>query len=267
MNPPTELQDGVVWRLPEPTPSGSSGLPVVALVAKTTALMADISAAGTNWLAPYEDARAASFRIERVRQAYLAAHWLVRVAAGQLLSMPAAGLRLAQRCPDCGGEHGPPRIVGQEGVHVSLSHADHWVAAVAARVPVAIDIEEWHKLHLPDLLGAGVFSASEQQWLTGLPDPHRARAATRVWAHKECRVKLGRLSLDGFGGCNLEELLAVLPLVDGVRHGVHPDGCRFTQWCSSSHAATAVIASVEPAAVATTADGAQRPPVASAGDG
>lgn len=216
----------------------------VALFAPTAGLLADIATAGTGWLAPHERARVESFCVERARQGYLAAHWLVRQAAGRLLSMPAAELRLAQRCPQCGGEHGPPRIVGQEQIHVSLSHADHLVAAAAAFVPVAVDVEEWHKLHLPELLRGRVFSTDERRWLAQLPESERNRAATRIWAHKECRVKLARLSLDHFEHCNLEAELAALPLEDGIQHGVHSDGCRFTQWCSLEHAATGVVATI-----------------------
>ncbi|HQC97827.1 MAG TPA: 4'-phosphopantetheinyl transferase superfamily protein [Aquabacterium sp.] len=215
--------------------------PAVAIVAKTIAVMADVASVGTAWLAPYERERVESFRVEQARQAYLAAHWLVRQAAARLLSVAASDLRLAQHCPECGGEHGPPRIVGQEHIHVSLSHADQLVAAAAACVPVAIDVEEWCKLHMNDLLRGRVFSAAERRWLEELPVTERAHAATRVWTHKECRVKLGKLSLDDFGKCDLETELAGLALGEGTQRGVYLDGCRFTQWCSTSNAATMVV--------------------------
>ncbi|MWB98714.1 hypothetical protein [Agromyces seonyuensis] len=64
-----------------------------------------------------------------------------REALHRLTGRDAEEFRIEARCPDCGGPHGRPLVVGEPGLHVSITHADGRAVAVAARVPVGVDAE------------------------------------------------------------------------------------------------------------------------------
>ena len=127
------------------------------------------------------------------RDAYLAAHVLVRHVAAEFIS--AAGdvdrLAVVQSCPGCGGiDHGRPAIAGHPGVHVSLSHTRGVVAAIAAAGPCGIDVEAHRTGGVP----AGTLTPREQSWADGQPEP--GAAFTRLWARKEAWVKATGEALD-----------------------------------------------------------------------
>lgn len=220
-------------------PAGSHRSEVLVLVESIYRVIDDLNAAPMTWLAPYERLRARSFRSWQSQQAYLAAHWLARVAAGRLLGAAPATLMLTQRCAECGGPHGRPEIAGHPSLHVSLSHADAVVAAAAAWHPVAVDVEEWRQIAVDELLAAPVFTKSERNWIEGLPVEHRPRAGARLWVHKECFVKLGQLSLDDFAHCDLAPVISPLPLDNGLHRGIHQDRGGFVQWCDDGRQVTA----------------------------
>lgn len=140
---------------------------------------------------PSELRRAGAFRFAADRDAYLAAHALVRDCAGALLGADPAGLVLTHLCPDCGdAEHGRPII---EGVHVSLSHSRTHVAAAASHTLIGVDIEEADRPEIPD---------------TVLAPGERGDAASRVrrWVLKESLIKVGAANLDGLAGVDLSHV-------------------------------------------------------------
>ncbi|WP_017933700.1 4'-phosphopantetheinyl transferase family protein [Nocardioides sp. Iso805N] len=125
------------------------------------------------------------------REAYLAAHVLVRLVASELAGVAPERLVLAQQCPSCGGaDHGRPSIAGLPDVHVSLSHARGVVAAVAAGGACGIDVEPYRGDGVP----AGTLTAREQSWIARQPDP--GAAFTRLWTRKEAWVKATGEGLD-----------------------------------------------------------------------
>lgn len=149
------------------------------------------------------------------RAAYAAAHVLVRECAAELLGVRAAEVVLAQRCPTCGGEdHGRPCVAGH-GIHVSLSHTQGRVAAVAATARCGIDVEPVHAGPPP----RGTLTDREAAWVAAQSDP--GLPFTRLWVRKEALVKVG-----------------VVALEDAARFGVlGPDGpadevagVRLTEW-------------------------------------
>jgi 4'-phosphopantetheinyl transferase len=140
---------------------------------------------------PSELRRADAFRFAADRDAYLAAHALVRDCAGAVLGADPAGLVLTHLCPGCGGtEHGRPII---EGVHVSLSHTRTHVAAAAAGHPIGVDIEEAGRGEIPD---------------TVLAPGERGDAESRLrrWVLKEALIKVGATSLDELAGVDLSQV-------------------------------------------------------------
>ncbi|MDQ1104615.1 4'-phosphopantetheinyl transferase family protein [Nocardioides zeae] len=137
---------------------------VRAAVAATPDVLAAVGGAerARALLAPYERTRVDRLRRPEDRDDHVAAHVLVRRVAAALLAdggraVGAGDLVLEQRCPGCGDDtHGRPAVAGEDGLHVSLSHARGWVAAAAAHRPCGIDVETVTAVApLPDVLTPG----------------------------------------------------------------------------------------------------------------
>lgn len=119
------------------------------------------------------------------RDAYTAAHLLVRACAGELLGIAPGRLRLQQHCPRCGAtDHGRPSIAGEPQVWVSLSHTRGHVAAVAARTPCGIDVQT-----TAGSIPGSAITDRERAWLDAQADS--LPAFTRLWVRKEALVKAG----------------------------------------------------------------------------
>lgn len=122
------------------------------------------------------------------KQAYAAAHVLVRECAAELLGTAREEIVIEQRCARCEStEHGAPSVAGAEAVRVSLSHARGQVAAVAAIRRCGIDVEKVSRG--PDR----ALSEREVAWVAGQEDA--AYAFTRLWVRKEAMVKAGHGSM------------------------------------------------------------------------
>lgn len=135
-----------------------------------------------------ERARHERLVAEADKQAYAAAHVLVRECAAELLGTRRAEVVIEQRCERCGSvEHGAPSVAGAEAVRVSLSHARGRVAAVAATRRCGIDVERISRG--PDR----ALSPRETAWVAGQEDA--AYAFTRLWVRKEALVKAGHGSM------------------------------------------------------------------------
>ena len=69
-------------------------------------------------------------------------HLLARDVVAQVVGCHPAELAFDRTCARCGEQHGPPRVVGHPGLHVSLSRTRDLVAvAVSVDAPVGIDVE------------------------------------------------------------------------------------------------------------------------------
>ncbi|MEU4451518.1 4'-phosphopantetheinyl transferase superfamily protein [Nocardioides sp. NPDC023903] len=121
------------------------------------------------------------------KQAYAAAHVLVRECAATLLGTSREEIVIEQRCARCDStEHGAPSVAGAD-VRVSLSHARGQVAAVAATRRCGIDVEKISRG--PDR----ALSPREVAWVAGQDDA--AYAFMRLWVRKEALVKAGHGSM------------------------------------------------------------------------
>ncbi|SDL21766.1 4'-phosphopantetheinyl transferase [Nocardioides sp. YR527] len=122
------------------------------------------------------------------KQAYAAAHVLVRECAAELLVTAREEIVIDQRCARCGSaEHGAPSVAGAPAIRVSLSHTRGQVAAVAAGRRCGIDVEKVSRG--PDR----ALSPREVAWVEGQEDA--AYAFTRLWVRKEALVKAGHGSM------------------------------------------------------------------------
>ena len=113
---------------------------------------------------------------------------------------------LVQRCTDCGGDHGQPRVGDGEAVWASLTRAGGFVAVAVSTVgPVGIDLEDPGAV---DRAPLDAFGPAEREIIRDSAEP--ARTATSLWTAKEAILKA-----DGRGlRCDPRDLrLAVEPLV------------------------------------------------------
>ncbi|MFG3049576.1 4'-phosphopantetheinyl transferase family protein [Kitasatospora sp. NPDC048239] len=166
--------------------------------------------AGEHLLTTVERERAARFRYEAGRVDFIAAHVLVRLCAARLLGVPAAGLTLAQNCPDCGkGDHGKPYLPDHPDVHVSLSHTRGVVAAAAGHHPIGVDVELAGRSGALTEVAQRVLGAAELRLVEAHPEP--ARAFLRQWVRKEALIKIGRTSLDTLSAVDLSALPLDVP--------------------------------------------------------
>lgn len=90
-------------------------------------------------LAALTAAERTRFESDRHPERFLTGRMLLRELAAELTGQPLESIIVTAPCPDCGLEHGRPRV---EGLHVSLSHAgDRTVAVASLGDAVGVDVE------------------------------------------------------------------------------------------------------------------------------
>ncbi|MFE6053559.1 4'-phosphopantetheinyl transferase family protein [Kitasatospora sp. NPDC056446] len=201
-------------------------------------------------LTAVERERAARFRHESGRLDFTAGHLLVRLCAARLLGVPAAGLVLAQECPDCGlADHGKPYLPDHPGVHVSLSHTRGVVAAGAGYQPIGVDVELSARGGSLRAVARRVLTPAELAAVEADPEPDRA--FLRQWVRKESLIKIGRATLDTLGRIDLSALpLAVPP---GAPLRSRYEDLHLIDWTDPEHgAAVAAVGAAPPRIVGLT---------------
>lgn len=173
--------------------ASSSSLKVAGQLTETATVLAAIPGT-TGYLSAPEQRRAASFRRDRDRDDFIAAHALVRVVAGALLGQRPAALTVVQTCPQCGGPHGVPRLRDRPEVHLSMSHAYGFVAAAASHTPIGVDVEVVRRHGWDPDVASLALSPAELGAVGRTADPQRA--FVRQWVRKEALVKVGVVELD-----------------------------------------------------------------------
>ncbi|MDX3073276.1 4'-phosphopantetheinyl transferase family protein [Streptomyces sp. NPDC088354] len=172
---------------PDPAPPGPGGPPRLWLV-DTAATAVAAARLAPDVLDAEERRRAAAFRFDRDRDAYVSAHVALRVLLGGYLgTAPGAVTFVRETCPTCGGPHGRPAVPAGRP-HFSLSHTRGLSLLAFAAGTVGADVEEvpggaaadgvWQSLH-----------PREVAELEALAEPERALAFTRAWVRKEAYLK------------------------------------------------------------------------------
>ena len=115
--------------------------------------------------------------------AYLGLHLLARSEIGRVLRQPPQSLRFDRTCPDCGLQHGAPRLLDDPDLRVSLSRSRRVVALALSRVgPLGIDVELCEETAF-DGFGSVALHPDERQHTPG------SLAATTAWVRKEASLK------------------------------------------------------------------------------
>jgi 4'-phosphopantetheinyl transferase len=143
-----------------------------------------------SYLDASERTRWASFHRCADRARYLTAHALARlVLAAHLHLPPASILFAADPCRRCGEPHGKPRVIGDAGMEVSITHSGTMAGIAAALcVPIGIDVEDLRRPDHGSLAGAAL-SDTEHATLAGFTDRERHRALLGYCTRKEALLK------------------------------------------------------------------------------
>lgn len=110
---------------------------------------ATLTAADHGLRALLDDAELA--RIDRLERAAdrgrtLLGAAVLRIAAGELLGLDPAAVRVGRTCETCGEQHGAPRILHPEAPFASVSHSGLLVAVALAHAPLGIDVQRLAEL-------------------------------------------------------------------------------------------------------------------------
>jgi 4'-phosphopantetheinyl transferase len=168
----------------EALPAGEVHVWVVRLAASQRPERLQVCAA---MLSASECERAARFRFERHRRAWIVAHALLRSALSHYAPVePRAWEFEAER-------HGRPRIAGPSGappLRFNLSHTDRLAAcAVATDLDVGVDVESASRLRHPLEIAERYFDSRETRELRALTRDERTDRFLDLWTLKEAYVK------------------------------------------------------------------------------
>jgi 4'-phosphopantetheinyl transferase len=134
-------------------------------------------------LAPDERERAARFRFEKDRDAFIAGRGWLRTLLGRYLRTDARGIHFIL------GKHGKPAIHGVP-IHFNLSHSGALAACAVTRdQEVGIDIEWIRPMHDLESIARRFFHPEECRKLLALSEEERASAFFRCWTRKEAYIK------------------------------------------------------------------------------
>jgi 4'-phosphopantetheinyl transferase len=141
-----------------------------------------------------ERERARGLRTPELRDAFAAAHALVRTALSTYGGCAPGYWRFAI------SPEGHPSVLDASGLRFSLTHAGLRAAvAVAARQALGLDLEPVRTERDPLPLARRFFAAAETKWLTEMPADQRPSGFTALWTIKEAVLKAR--------GCGLTEPL------------------------------------------------------------
>lgn len=159
----------------------------------------------------------------RLEPRHLVARGVLRLLLGRYLSMPPCEVPVRQRCPECGGPHGPLEV---PGMSASVSYAADRVAFSFARGPVGIDVEALCPGFRWQPAARLVLPASVVARISALPPPDQQLAFLRAWTAREAVGKAVGVGIAAERG-ELDRAASaaaarwtILPLAAGARHVV-----------------------------------------------
>jgi 4'-phosphopantetheinyl transferase len=179
--------------------------------------MASVSAASVlNWQSMLDDEErvcANRYHFERDRDAFIAAHALIRIMLSDVYDVPPSSWRFVQ------GPHGKPAIAADcsiRSLRFNLSHTRDLVAcAISDGCDVGVDVEATERP--ADLTLADRYFAPEEVIIIRSVPPHRQRQLFfRFWTLKEAFIKATGEGLS-------RPLSSFSFTLDPIRIAFHPD--------------------------------------------
>ena len=135
-------------------------------------------------LSPDESQRAACYRFERDRQAFIVARGALRFVLGRYMNRSPEDIHFGY------GAHGKPELVDMPDLQFNLSHAgDVALIAVARERALGVDVEPVRALPDADAIVGRFFSPLEVAVYRSLPEPARPEAFFTCWTRKEAFIK------------------------------------------------------------------------------
>jgi phosphopantetheinyl transferase len=132
-----------------------------------------------------EVALCAQHRSPRRRAEFVAGRIAARSAVARLL-----GIKAANEIEILKDATGAPFVVDHPRVRVSITHSNQVAVAVAAFVPVGVDLEADEAR--PPAFSRMFFSRHEQESLSAAPGDTRQTMLNTLWTRKEAICKVGR---------------------------------------------------------------------------
>ncbi len=132
-----------------------------------------------------EVALCAQHRNPRRRAEFVAGRNAARMAVARLL-----GIKTAESIEILKDPTGAPFVVDHPRVRVSITHSNQVAVAVAAFVPVGVDLEADEAR--PPAFSRMFFSPHEQASMSAAPDDARQTMLNTLWTRKEAICKVGR---------------------------------------------------------------------------
>ncbi|MGX1270044.1 4'-phosphopantetheinyl transferase family protein [Streptomyces phaeoluteigriseus] len=120
---------------------------------------------------------------------------LSRLALGELLGLPPAGVPLRRVCPRCGGPHGKVTLALPEGsphadVDFSVTHSGEVIGVAVCRdAAVGLDVEDDAVALDVDAAARTALGDAELSALYARPAAERRTAFLRTWTRKEAVLK------------------------------------------------------------------------------
>ena len=135
-------------------------------------------------LSPDEKDRAARFRFEHLRHAYICGRGALRSLLGRYLNVPPASIRFQY------GAKGKPSLAPENRIQFNMTHAGNLAAvALTADCEIGIDLEPIRLLPDMDHIASRFFCPEESAELRSLPAAERAHAFFLCWTRKEAYIK------------------------------------------------------------------------------
>jgi 4'-phosphopantetheinyl transferase len=150
---------------------------------------------------------------------------VARLVLAAATGLPPDRLSIDRTCPNCGGQHGKPRLTDAPDLHFSVSHsAGRVVVAVSRAAAVGVDIEQvgaWDAADLEEVAQL-TLAPEERAVLVRQPAAARALTFTTYWTRKEAAVKATGAGLTA----PLDELVVSSPALPPrvLRWGTPSDG-------------------------------------------
>ena len=139
-----------------------------------------------NLLVESERERASRFKMERIRNQFIAARAQLRIVLGRYLNLPPAEVPIKYEAS------GKP-VLGLNGardLYFNVSHSETLaVFAATRRGRIGVDIERHKKIANAELLVERFFSPHDSDRFKRLPERERLDAFFRAWTRKEAVLK------------------------------------------------------------------------------
>ncbi|HVO61789.1 MAG TPA: 4'-phosphopantetheinyl transferase superfamily protein [Terriglobales bacterium] len=138
-------------------------------------------------LVPEELARAAAFRLQRDRKQYVIGRGLLRMLLAGYLRLDPLAVRFQYT------SYGKPQLLFPSkdcNIQFNIAHSGAIILfGFTLEHRIGVDIEQMRSDVEIDDISQRFFSASERQWISGLPPAQRSDAFFRCWTRKEAFLK------------------------------------------------------------------------------